>query len=61
MPIIINFYTEHIFLLPKLVSNYGLVMLDGYFGNYTLSVENYNPGMFIMTPMCKLKPLGIDL
>ena len=24
-------------------------MLDGYFGNYTLSVENYNPGMFIMT------------
>ena len=24
-------------------------MLDGYFGNYTLSVENYNPGMFIIT------------
>ena len=35
--------------MPKLVSNYGLVMLDGYFGNYTLSIENYNPGMFIMT------------
>ena len=39
--IIIKFYTEHIILLLNLPSDYNLIIIDNYFNNYTLFIENY--------------------
>ena len=43
IPIIIKFYIEHIILLFNLPFYYNLIIIDNYFNNYTLLIENYVP------------------